>query len=77
MKSLSLFKGYEATFGHFTFFDSIVLSMATDCDVMHDQIIRSKVPKLDLKKEVGKVLKLHKYFSNLVFKRSGKQTQSN
>lgn len=49
--------------------------MATDCDVMYGQIIRSKSTQ-DRFEEVGKVLKLHKHFSNLVFKRSGKQTQS-
>lgn len=41
------------------------------------RLLGQKVPKLDLKEEVGKMLKLHKHFSNLVFKRSGKQTQSN
>lgn len=41
------------------------------------RLLGQKVPKLDLKEEVGKVLKLHKHFSNLIFKRRRKQTQSN
>lgn len=51
--------------------------MATDCDVMHDKIIRSKSVQLRFEGRSRKDMKLHKHFSNLVFQRSGKQTQSN
>lgn len=41
-------------------FDIMVLSMATDCDVMHGQIMRSKSVQDGAGEEVGKILKLFK-----------------
>lgn len=41
-------------------FDIMVLSMATDCDVMHGQIMRSKSAQDGAGEEVGKILKLFK-----------------